>query len=72
LLLTLLTGGDDEVNVARPQIGQIMDAAIADGILTSEQKTAIQSIGGTTTQSRLSELGWSVSLEQIQAAKAVV
>lgn len=72
LLLTLLIGGDEEVDTSRPQIGQIMDAAITDGILTEQQKAAIQAMGGTTTQSRLSELGWSVTIEQIQAAKAVV
>lgn len=69
LILTLLTGGDDTIDVSRVQIASIMAAAIADGILTEQQRDEILGMGGHATQSRFAELGWSVSLEDIQEAR---
>lgn len=70
-VFTLLTGGDDEVNISRAQIGSLMDLAISHGLLTTQQKEAIIASGGSVPQSRLQQLGWTVTDVDLQAAKAV-
>lgn len=73
LVIQMAVGGDDTVNLARPSIVGLFDSAVSSGLITEQQKDAILSQGGTTTQSRFDELGWSgVTTDMIQQAKAVV
>lgn len=71
LVIQMAVGGDDTVNLARPSIVGLFDSAVSSGLITEQQKDAILNQGGTTTQSRLEELGWSVAVDQIQQAKVV-
>jgi len=70
LLLNLLTGGNDDVDITRPQIQQLLDLALADGLLTQQQRSALVS-GGTVACSRAEELVWDISLELVARAKEV-
>lgn len=72
LVIQMAVGGDDMVNLARPSIVDLFDKAVQSQLITEQEKDAILDQGGTTTQSRLDELGWSVTVDQIQQAKAVV
>lgn len=71
LVIQMAVGGDDTVNLARPSIVGLFDQAVQSQLITEQEKDAILDQGGTTTQSRLEELGWSVTVDQIQQAKAV-
>lgn len=57
-LLNMLTGSNADVDVTRPSVQALLDVAVSDGLLTSQQRAALAN-GGTSTQSRLEELGWS-------------
>lgn len=71
LILDMLTGGNDEVDITRPNVQLLLDAAVGDGLLTSEQRAGLAN-GGTTTQSRAEELGWTVTSDLVAQAKEVV
>lgn len=68
LLLNLLTGGNDDVDITRPQVQQMLSLALQDGLLTQEQRAVLVD-GGTTTQSRTDELDWQISPDLIAQAK---
>ncbi len=70
LLLSLLTGGNDDVDITRPQVQQMLDLALSDGLLTSEQRTALTN-GGTVACSRAEELGWEIDTGLVALAKEV-
>lgn len=72
LVIQMAVGGDDVVDLARPSIVGLFDSAVSSELITTEQRNAILNQGGTTTQSRLEELDWSVTVDQIQQAKVVV
>lgn len=67
LILTLAAGGDDRINLARPDVADMFALAVADGLLSTEEKDAILS-GVPVSCSRLDLLGWSVTGDVIQVA----
>lgn len=71
ILLNILTGGNDEVDITRPNVQALLNIALADGLFTEQQRAALVN-GGTTTQSRAEELGWSLVPELVSQAKEVV
>jgi hypothetical protein len=73
LVIQLAVGGDETVNLAQPSIIDLFNKAVTSNLITVEQRDAILNQGGTTTQSRLEELGWvGVDVEKIQLAKGVL
>lgn len=70
-LLNLATGGDDEVDVTRPELQGLFDVAVADGLMTAKQRDALKDAGRVAC-SRLDELGWTgVTADLVLQAKAV-
>lgn len=72
VLLNLATGGDEDVNIGRPEIQALFDVALVDGLLTDAQRETYRT-AGTTPCSRTEALGWGyVSADLIRAAKGAV
>jgi len=69
LILTLATGGDDEVNLTRPELQLLLDLAGREGLLSAGQRDGLRA-GPRAPCSRLAELGWAATPDDIQAAKA--
>lgn len=69
LLMQMLPGADEEVDLAKPSIQGLLLAAQSDGIVTEQQRQAILACGGTTTQSRFAELGWRATVDDVQRCK---
>lgn len=56
-LLNMLTGGNDDVDITRPSVQALLDVAVSDGLLTTQQRAALVN-AGSSTRSRNDELGW--------------
>ena len=56
-VLNLATGGDDEVNIARPDLQAMFDLAVADGLMSADLR-AYLATGPALPCSRADELGW--------------
>jgi len=69
LIMALLPGADEEVDLSMPSIQSLLLAAQNDGIVTEQQRQTILACGGTTTQSRLAELGWRATVDDVQRCK---
>lgn len=56
ILMLMLTGGDDTIDVSRPQIQGLLDVAVADKVMLPEERAALTRAGSRTV-SRAEELG---------------
>jgi hypothetical protein len=57
MALQMLAGGDDVIDITRPEIQGMLDAATADGLLTAPERAGFVN-AGTMPCSRAEELGW--------------
>jgi hypothetical protein len=57
---------NDEIDLNNPDLTTMLDNAINDNLLNKKQKDSILALKGISTQSRLQELGWSLSTEELQ------
>jgi hypothetical protein len=54
------------IDISNPQLNSILDIAVKDELITSSYKNEILNLRNVETQSRLSELGWTITIEEIQ------
>lgn len=69
LVLQLLAGGDDVIDITRAEVQGMLDKAVVDGLLTSAERATFVN-AGVLVCSRAEELGWGpFNYEMIITAK---
>lgn len=70
-ILNLSTGADESVNLLRPEVQALLDAALGEGLMDQEKRDTMRNAGPVTC-SRADELGWEpFTYHQVIEAKAV-
>jgi hypothetical protein len=68
LMLKLVS--ENQIEISKSQINDLIEMAIVDNIMDKELKQSLLNLFVDGTQSRLNELGWNLTNEDIQSASA--